>query len=447
MSCIFSQEGLLDLSEVVISLWFRAPQASVDAAKADLGYDPQTMIGGAVIPLLVFGEVESGVTGTTGVGGSSGESKFHIGHLDYSGDFIEDYPTTTTSTGFYDTTTGFGNEPIRLPPSYIGIDCSGSDPVISVNLQTTARAVRTGRYFNESGGVTSTDIYAVSAVYGDPSLGSTPPPAFMREQNWSSIGNDVTDYVLSGRPETFIGRSTVPVAPDAWHHLLLSFRLSGTVGNGYSDCRMWMALDDVNCTGGQLPAVTSGRSGSNTIFTSEGLAVDEPAPPPPTYPSGWYAAGQIGDPPVNLYVWIDTVVTGEFTPITYRLHVPHLKGGPLSIPAPDSAVKKIQMAELQIFTGVTLDTSDTAKRRAFINSKGQPVDEAYAVAKFRGIYGPESPIVTPAAPYRLFGKMPDISLTRACGVWIGGSNLGTAEMHFKTIGKIHPVYPDPVLGK
>ena len=442
--------GLPDFTKATISLWFRVPRESVSAAKNDLGYDPETMIGGALIPLLTFGDVTEGFNTSSGEETYSGSLTWHTGHLKLDENnaevFVEDYPEYSSSDINYSgVITGFAG-PVRLPPSMIAIDCSGDAPHVYVNLQMPNRANRTGLYADLSNGTSSTDVYAVTSTIAQ--RGTDPPPDYMRRKDWITIGEDVTDFILSGRPESFYGRSNVEVTPDKWHHLLLSFNLSGTIGDGSSDCRMWMALDDANCVRDALPAVTDAAHGANTIFAQGGVSPDEAPRPPQPHPSGWYEAGQTeDDPPKRTYIWIDTTITGEFQPSTYRFSPGKLVGAPLYVPAPGTATRKVQMAELQIFTGVTLDTSVEKNRRAFINSKGQPVDEAYAVAKFRGIYGPKSPIVTPAAPVKLLGKMPDVSLTRACGVWIGGGNLGTMREGFAKSGKIHPVRPDPVLGK
>ena len=103
------------------------------------------------------------------------------------------------------------------------------------------------------------------------------------------------------------------------------------------------------------------------------------------------------------------------------------------------------MAELQIFTGVTLDTSVEKNRRAFINAKGQPVDEAYGVAKYRGIYGPKTPNVTPSAPIKLLGRRPDVAIVRSARNWMSGFDFNKTS--FRPHGKIRPVKPDPVLGR
>ena len=105
------------------------------------------------------------------------------------------------------------------------------------------------------------------------------------------------------------------------------------------------------------------------------------------------------------------------------------------------------MAELQIFTDVTLDTSIENNRRAFINARGEPVDPLYGLEKVRGVFGPKTPNSTPSPPVKLLGKMPDISLTRKASNWGDGLNLGVGKTKFERTGKIRPVTPNPVRGK
>ena len=446
MSYLSSDVGLPNFTKAVISLWFRVPQASVDAAKESMGFDPETMIGGAAIPLLTFGNITEGFSSGGASAINSGSLTIHTGRL-VSGAFVEDYPTTSQTGVNYTMEGAEFYAPVRLPPSAITVDCSGDAPCIFVNLQTPNRAHRTGMFAYLSNGTSSSDVYAVTSVTSSPP--TDPPPDFMRRKDWITIGGDITDFVLSGSPEMFYGRSNVLVTADVWHHLLLSFDLSGAIGNGVSDCQMWMALDDVNYVRDGLPALTDGGHGPNTIFAQGGVYPDGPPMPPQSHPSGWYEAGDVpgSDPPIRTYTWIDTTITGSFEPRTYRFKPEPLVGSPINVPAPGSAVRQVQMAELQIFTGVTLDTSVEKNRRAFINAKGQPVDEAYGVAKYRGIYGPKTPNVTPSAPIKLLGRRPDVAIVRSARNWIGGSNLGTAKTGFNPTGKIRPVKPDPVLGR
>ena len=443
MSFLQSAGGLPDFNKAVISLWFRVPQASVDAAKKSMGYDPETMIGGAVIPLLTFGNITEGFSSGGASAINSGSLTIHTGRL-VSGAFVEDYPTTS-QTGVNSTMEGAEfYAPVRLPPSAITVDCSGNAPCIFVNLQTPNRAHRTGMVAYISNGTSSSDVYAVTSVTSSPP--TDPPPDFMRRKDWITIGGDITDFMFSGSPEMFYGRSNVLVTADVWHHLLLSFDLSGAIGNGVSDCRMWMALDDVNYVRDGLPALTDGGHGPNTIFAQGGVYPDGPPMLPQSHPSGWYEVGDVpdSDPPIRTYTWIDTTITGSFEPSTYRFKPEPLVGSPINVPAPGSAVRQVQMAELQIFTGVTLDTSVEKNRRAFINAKGQPVDEAYGVAKYRGIYGPKTPNVTPSAPIKLLGRRPDVAIVRSARNWMSGFDFNKTS--FRPNGKILPVKPDPVLG-
>ena len=439
MSFLESKEGLPDFNKAVISLWFRIPQATIDACVAQAGAqpDPNVLIGRNVIPLIVFGGLTGGFKWAKGGTTASGSNIVHTG-IWSEGGFTDTEPTTVASPSTYvERTVGF-DQPYLMSPSMIAIECD-PEPRISVNLQTPNRATRTGLLFDQSNGMSSSDIYIITNTVS----ASTPaPPDFMRAQAWSKIGTDVTDFFMSGSPETFFGRGNVVVSPDIWHHLLISFDLSGAIGNGKSGCRMWMALDDVNYNGEGLPANTFGGEYLNTIF-AQGGAVDDPGYIPDPSWSGW-STGNAGSE------WVDMTVTASRVPITYRFTPEPLKAFPFGIPAPSvyaSSVRQVQMAELQIFTGVTLDTSVEKNRRAFINSRGQPVDPLYGLEKARGIFGPKTPNSTPSPPIKLLGKMPDISLTRAAGNWARGENLGSAKISLKPTGKIKAVTPDPVVGK
>ena len=449
MSYLSSDVGLPNFTKAVISLWFRVPQTTVDdcISREMERPDPSVMIGKSSIPLLTFGGLTEGFNSSTGPSYTSGSSTLHTGHFDYGGGWVEDYPTVTEmNTGSYSTLSEFV-DPILLSPSGIFVVCSSyNPPCISVNLQSPNKANRTGYYFELENGTSSEDVYRTTFAFGG---GGGPPPDFIKRKNWVRIGEDVTNYALSGSPEIFFGSSNIPIAPDVWHHLLLSFDISGSIGNGVSDCRMWMALDDVNYTRWGLPALTDDNHGPNTIFAQGGMYPDGAADPVPVYTSGWYLVGQTAsDPPIPTYEWIDTTVEGAFTPKTYRFTSDPLIGSPLGVPAGgefSNAVRQVQMAELQIFTGVTLDTSVEKNRRAFINAKGQPVDEAYGVAKCRGIYGPKTPNVTPSAPIKLLGRRPDVAIVRSARNWMSGFDFNKTS--FRPHGKIRPVKPDPVLGR
>ena len=456
MSYLSSDVGLPNFTKAVISLWFRVPQASVKVAKQRAAGppDPVTMIGGGVIPLLVFGELTKGFRGSTSSDDPPKEvTTRHTGFW-AGGAFTEDprCPPATSLDGYRDKITGFA-DPFNLAPSFIGLDCSGAAPVIAVNLQTQTYAHRTGLFYDQAAGTSSGDTYAIENDDRHIISTSSPPPSGMRTQSWVTLGDDKTDFVLCGSPERFTGVSNILISSDVWHHLLLSFDLGGSIGDAKSTCRMWMALDDINYTGASLPADALDPTSPNSIFTPGGFAPDQPAPPHPETISGWgFSYGHLPPPydsiQVNFAEWVDFVFTGKPASITYRLAPSSLKAAPLGAPATrefSSSILQIQMAELQIFTGVTLDTSVKKNRRAFINSKGQPVDEAYGVAKYRGIYGPKTPNVTPSAPIKLLGRRPDVAIVRSAKNWMSGFDFNKTS--FRPHGKIRPVKPDPVLGK
>jgi hypothetical protein len=88
------------------------------------------------------------------------------------------------------------------------------------------------------------------------------------------------------------------------------------------------------------------------------------------------------------------------------------------------ATQKVEMAEMQVFTGVSLDTSITANRRAFIKDDGTPAN--------------------PAAAQALLGKAPDILLSDF-KKWKAGTNAGTAGP-FTATGTIKAYAKNPRLG-
>ena len=130
-------------------------------------------------------------------------------------------------------------------------------------------------------------------------------------------------------------------------------------------------------------------------------------------------------------------------------------GGSLGIPASAAFVDniyKVEMAEFQMFTGVTLDTSVTANRRAFVapDKKGQLVPvNPFAIGSLADPNAGVDPhsLIAPGAPQKLLGKPPDIALVSASRNWQGGINTGKAKLHLKPKGTIKPFTPNPVVGK
>jgi hypothetical protein len=201
------------------------------------------------------------------------------------------------------------------------------------------------------------------------------------------------------------------VSPDEWHHALVSFDMSGgcsmtsTVDIGRTSfngtaCELWWALDDVNYDGDSLwPSNWSvyedaDTGGANDIVSAGVLIANATETDPDILHS--FAAGNL--------------------PIS---------GNPMGIPASTADatdhVYNIYMSELQIFTGVSLDTSVLANRRAFITAAGRPAAPSLAAA--------------------LLGKSPEIHFQTHTD-FIEGNNRGTAD-DFDPTGTIIGYTPGP----
>lgn len=490
MSFLESKEGLPDFSKAVFSLWFRIPKSSIAAcsANASRGYiQDGTMLPPGVLPLIVFGDEPTGYNSTTRQYSTIGSLTAHYG-AQIGAAWVEDTlfgAPSEVPSGNKSTITGF-SDPMKMPPSFIGVSCNSEGVSgIFVNLQLNNTATGTGLAYNQSNNIETSDVYyqenyincvAVAGSF-DTVNGFRFPvwPPHTPVSGWASIDEDVTDFVVGAKPESFTGTSDVDITPDVWHHLLLSFDIGGTVSNDTSSCRMWMALDDVNYTGTSLPANTP--LGQGNIMLSRGSYPEsgpiggirppvsdwqnfESALPEP-YCSTPYVNGAFNQvrnhltPPaasnyVQGWIWVQYSYLGSLNNVTYSFTPKPLpaSGHPIGIPATakfSAFIYPVQLAELQIFTGVTLDTSVEKNRRAFINAKGQPVDEAYGVAKYRGIYGPKTPNVTPSAPIKLLGRRPDVAIVRSARNWMSGFDFNKTS--FRPHGKIRPVKPDPVLGR
>jgi hypothetical protein len=126
---------------------------------------------------------------------------------------------------------------------------------------------------------------------------------------------------------------------------------------------------------------------------------------------------------------------------------------PMGLPAANNRVAYIQphcqMAELQVFTGISLDTNDVSQRRYFVDEDGKPVPPDQKANPDTG---------KTSGSIEGLGQRPDILLHRASN-WKKGKNTGTTGMdysakpprllfggQFSPLGSIQTVSPDPVLG-
>lgn len=187
-----------------------------------------------------------------------------------------------------------------------------------------------------------------------------------------------------------------PVDPDLWHHVMLSW-----------DCpamMMWCAIDGVDKSGADLPAMSDdglgGPSGHQSV--SEYRNMDSANIP---------ASAVIVSSPLS--------VPGPAT--LQRQTDP--SGGTTTI----NGARKIELAELQIFAGVTTSTFSM-----FIDANGKPISPS-----------------DPNGSIALLGKQPDIALIGSQN-WIAGTNTGSSGgasgTNFTPTGVIKAYTPNAALG-
>lgn len=180
----------------------------------------------------------------------------------------------------------------------------------------------------------------------------------------------------------------IEVTPDVWHHVVLSFDFSGGCSvdfgsESYQTCPFYWAFDGVNYNGVYLwpytPASYSSSANDNGIYSNWSQG-------------GSFAAGAL-----------------------------ETSGSAIGIPGAGSDsdyIYNVIMAEIQIYTGVTMNTG--ANLDKFI-ADGHPVSQSEAAA--------------------FLGKQPEIYF-RTQSDWITGNNRGTAG-DFTPTGTIAAYTPGP----
>lgn len=414
MSYLLLPRDVPNLNKAIISLWFRVPQQSIDAAVAG----PSNLI-----PLLTFGPR---LTLKEYDPISQIVSVWHWDDpfLDESqppphGSAVVGTPTWSESSGYLD------------DPTYIGLRCGRG---LDKNITRLEFAINMNDYATLSGlryDIKQADFYYDTTGFDFPY--DTPGSGWVRDLRSGRQTTVVdTSFIFHEATEFFRVDTGKVVAAEHWHHLLLSFDLRSIRTHGapfnsptiptesgteeYS--LLWYALDDVNYDGYQnlQPYYASdGGPGPhpNAILTSNAFRV----------------AGHQTQPSL---VWNAAV-----RPASCSYDPAPLVGNPVGIPASNEFVdhiRKVEMAELQIFTGITLDTSVTANRRAFVDADGLPAKPEVAEQKL--------------------GRRPAILLHRTAN-WKVGRNTGTLGQtpegeiipsgQFNRQGVVNAYKPDPSL--
>jgi hypothetical protein len=476
MSYLELPNGIADFDKAVISLWFRIPLSSMQAAvaqsDADIAaappgqYFPPRLSG--IVPLITFGKMFEGysVESTDDPAGTYRE----IDSLWSSGA----WHTTVGGTITYTKTNFHKGAPYPVNPSFIGVNCSTEDDgsfVGDLRIRLQMGDSGAGTSINPLYDFHSTDRTSAQA-YGP---GPPPPGDWAWSYNlnhcffdvlspfgpWqvSHTTSDWTDLLSQQYGPESYNISNIPVTPDHWHHLLISFDLSRTVtGTGiksisdYNDCagggdppitthivyennvravsnanEMWIALDDVNQTNisgwaDNLDGIGPNSIAPDNVYTAA-FAINSVY----LHQKSWPTTGCL-----QIFSYTD-----DFDIPTYSYIAKPIpsNGFELGVPAISTLFDRIhpvELAELQFFTDVTLDTSVETNRRAFIDADGKPVPPVPPLidnpAYNPGL--PESPTNPKLIPdpkggpaEQLLGQTPVI-LLHGSGNWSAGTNTG-----------------------
>lgn len=251
--------------------------------------------------------------------------------------------------------------------------------------------------FGEEGGSSNPNVSVLQAKLQYSSGGQPPPTSPDDPTNagydFFQVGGYLDGSDVVGTPE--FNFKSINVVPDKWHHVLVSFDISPGAATSQpapgvikfeSVCKFWWAFDDVNYDGEYL------------------------------WPYCPVCLGEAGD----RNGIVSSYCMGPRSPYSFAAGPIPTDGWPVGIPTSAESIDHVypvELAELQVFTGVTLDTFITTNRRAFIDTKGAPVN--------------------PQAAETLLRKPPDI-LFHGSGNWIAGTNTGKT-MKINEIGKPFPV--------
>lgn len=524
---LVSGSGPGGVTKGVISFWFRVPATSInecaaayrvwqaeDDALHDAGlYGKRPPPFAGVIPLMTFGQ---GVTNkSVGVDTSrtfeiTGENHFWVGGAPGGAVTCQWHSEGVhTSTGPLWTWIFDGKFDFPTEPSYIGIDCrapakdadSGAQqpfvPRLAFNIQTQQVAEVSGGSMEDT---VSIDVpfqnnwsIGHEPYYGDDGesgadagcawppyhvddngnvvadMGENPPATITVKGRGPFAANLPQEELFRSLPPSYpqpgAVKGSVPITPDHWHHFLMSFDFSlpvqttgrmepgtkpkpGTLG---SACKMWIALDGKNLKKKQLSYTwPSGGQDNDLITVMARLCFDDNV-----YPKTGLDVGK-------------SIVVDEAA-AQFSLTVAPLDLTPIGLPSLDQytdAIRKVEMAELQIYTDASLskdaaktdldyaeyegrektranetckgtfplDLSDKDNREAFIH-KGKPVPpDQKAVAGNDYHSG--------AIDY--MGLMPDV-MFHGTKKWQKGDNPGPLGP-FNPSGDIKAYKPDPSLG-
>lgn len=368
----------LNFNKVTISLWFLVPEASITAAEAKFTeFDEGGDYWYGILPLLTWGAQSTANRKTV-------EATNHgLPPPGYGATPIITYGITDLDS-------------VPQGCGYIGLRCGDPDNEGGARLEA---------YIPTNNAASCTNLTVLPVSY---ELNEELHEVDYTLGDLSAIEESYNDWFGSE------SRTDTDVTPDEWHHLLISWDLSGgsgSVGEGgdpadsiTASSVMYASLDGVNLTGDELPM----------FWPGEGFDVNGHV----SYLAANHAGGSVT----------------SLGPRSVSLTVGTIPTNPISFPGPptvdvvgsggtesDEPVLNVIVAELQIFTDTLIDTSIEANVRAFLTDSGKP----------------ENPIVAAA----LMGKDPEVYF-RTLAKFQAGENSGTAG-DFTPTGTIAGYTPVP----
>jgi hypothetical protein len=511
MSYLNFRQDIPSFKKAIISLWFKVPQASLDKVSAAdntvlNGIVPLVVMGkegtyntpyntdvSRALQYVIIGTYGSAGPDirtdtcinytTVNIGGSSITycADREITYTWSPGLTWVQYPPGYVYTNVQHSSISGPGPPKN--PSYIGVD---SDGFLRVNFETAKQADASNWRFEVQSISPGSQIGPSPPLWGGgPS--SSPPPnpnAFpvgtnstvihynspldflgtvtsnVVGQTWENnpaypgslthaVNNwvDITNVVLNSTGS--IGNVGTQVTADEWHHVLVSVDLTNLIETHGTSSRfdvvgpispyvdsavkLYLAVDDVNKTTWDLSVWVYPDGGPNDVITQEAADV---AGAIRTY-DGIYSNGTPEEVPV-----------GGIASYSLDASIP---SGVIGLPAPSKYVSQVlhcEMAEFQMWIGVSLDTGVEANRRVFIDYKrdstGAPIPDKNGKLTLVP--------VDPAKAAALLGRRPDVELHKSSN-WIKGNNTGTigagpdgkpiSAGQFTPTGVIKKYKPDP----
>lgn len=532
---------LMTSHKAVISFWFRVPKATIDACrqryaewKAEddalhdaglYGKTPPPFNG--VIPLLTFGW--DSLIRNVGIVAVPGGSFNFIGHTWIGGAVCTWVDTGINPVSYTLFQQAFdGKFDYRSDTSYIGVDCrlgEDEDPVTTVprlifRIQT--------REQGETSGATNAQLHQQSIVSTDVNTWEIDTPTGVGDCEWppghvegefpndyywldpiSASTNTITlepkllinNEVFLNRPDMYDRATSTAggaVTADEWHHVLLSFDLTQpcvTAGRMESDPapdahgtvesapKLYVALDFMHLEGEKLSYFWPETGGPNAFLTKTAKLIYDSNVYPvqsPVYNGG-------GDVKTTTAI---NEAAGSFSyapsPVDMSL---------IGIPSTNvyvDQIRKVELAELQVFTNVVVDTYYEKRRQAFIDyppgvepkylkdAEGKPIldpstAEPTRDAKGRPVIDSETgrpvPDMATAKPHKDPRGMAPAPLSRAASLlkkkpevllhmsknWKIGKNTGSMGIdsqgnvlpagQFGPTGQIKTWKPDPKVGE